>query len=125
MASNQKAKGAQREGKEAFTVFLEMKGDSVRDKASKYRQVFSQIKHLSNVLGQLQTHRKAHKEQFISGTNKSQNILAQNLAVLLANGRPRKARKDLTSSPSAAQPFPVLCSVEAILGAGDSPELWD
>lgn len=96
------------------------------DKISKYIQVSSQIKHLSNVLGHLKTQRKMCKKQFVSGMNKSQNILGQNLPVLLANMRPL-VRQGSFALPgtNTAQFSPVLWSAGAVLGTGDSPELWD
>lgn len=102
--------------------------DSVRgrDKILKYSQVFSQIKHLSNVLGHLKTHRKTCKKQFVSGLNKPQNVLEQKLTVLLANMRPLVKQESIAvPAQSTAQSSPVLWSVEAILGTGHSPELWD
>lgn len=95
-------------------------------KISKYIQVSSEIKHLSNVLGHLKTQRRACKKQFVSGMNKSQNILEQNLPVLLANVRPPVKQESFAlPATSTAQFSPVLWSVGAILGTGDSPELWD
>ena len=102
--------------------------DSIRDrdKISKYHWVFSQIKHLSNVLGHLKTHRKACKKQFVSSMNKPQNILEQKLTALLANVRPLVKQESISlPAQSTSQSSSVLWSVEAILGTGDSPELWD
>lgn len=96
------------------------------DKISKYIQVSSEIKHLSNVLGHPKTQRKACRKQFGSGMNKSQNILEQNLPVLLANVRPLVKQESFALPASRTAQFsPVLWSVGAILGTGDSPELWD
>lgn len=60
-----------------FILFLEMKASSQEvisvkdwDKISEYGQVFSQMKHLSNILDCLKAHRKACKKQFVSGMNK-------------------------------------------------------
>lgn len=97
-----------------------------RKKISKYSQVFSQIKHLSNVLGHLKTHRKAYKKQFVSGMNKAQNILEQKLTLLLANVRPLVKHESIAfPAQSTAKSSPRLQSVEAILGTGGSPELWN
>lgn len=60
-----------------FILFLEMKVGSQEvnsvkgwDKISEYDQVFSQMKHLSNILDCLKAHRKACKKQFVSGMSK-------------------------------------------------------
>lgn len=89
------------------------------DKISKYIQVSSEIKHLSNVLGHLKRQRKACKKQFVSGMNKSQNILEQNLPVLLAN----VSRRALLLQQQHSSALPALWAVGAVLGTGGV--LWD
>lgn len=76
-----------------------------RDKILKYSQVFSQIKHLSDVLGHLKAHRKACKKQFVSGMNKPQNIFEKNLTVLLVTVRPLVKQESIAPpAPNTAQP---------------------